>query len=150
KNNTGAGISSSTTTSLTMTGGEVSGNGQEGIVLSYIATVKSIKLRGVSVTSNGRDGISILGDGASSVDLGKIGSPGNNTSRSNGATYASLHLWLSAVIAYAVGNTWTPNTQGSDAAGHYAPLDGGAVYEVFSGSGMNYNVGAGALRLAEQ
>jgi hypothetical protein len=48
-----------------------------------------------------------------------------------------------------VGDTWAPSVQGADASGHYSVSGAGATLDVSSGSGTNYAVTSGTLRLAQ-
>jgi hypothetical protein len=83
-------------------------------------------------------------------DLGTLSSPGGNRF---GAAAVSTGLALNAAgaTASAVGNVWLAHTQGSDAQGRFnlgtAPC-GDSLCPVTGGSGSNYHVGAGTLRLA--
>lgn len=109
-----------------------------------------------SAISGGTDAVWLGGDATSVFDFGDpssiYNSAGGNTF--SGGT-AGLRLSVAAgVVVRAIGNTWAPNVQGADAAGHYsnAVCNGASPCEVSQGNGPNYlfaNAGAGArLRLA--
>jgi hypothetical protein len=93
----------------------------------------SFKMRNTEVSSNDT-GIVVTGPGA---DLGTASDPGNNTIRNNLITGVKIDALSSLVLAE--GNTWEPNAQGADAAGHYpkpllvnglSPLAAGKNFDV--------------------
>lgn len=108
----------------------------------FHVTVRSSTVLNVPV------GFDLGGASGSSWDFGTLASPGSNTLT---AATSALVLSLGAgATVSAVGNTWTPDVQGADSSGTYAANGAGAVLEVTSGSGQNYDDTAGAtLRLAE-
>lgn len=120
-------------------------------------SVVALQVRGSTFDRNGSAamgpyGALVLGGAAgSSFDLGTAASPGNNTFTNN-PTY-SLHLKVPAgVTVQAAGNTWAPGIQGSDANGRYtaaSPTCSEIPCEVVSGSGLNYFVTSGVLRLVD-
>lgn len=96
-----------------------------------------------STLTNTDDCVRLDGDVAANFDLGYGAFPGNNTFQCD-VTGVRVGTPAGSLIN-AVGSTWHPNVQGADADGHYAGL-----VEVTSGSGQNYDLGAGAtLRLAD-
>jgi hypothetical protein len=126
---------------FTMIGGELSSNGragldvalgswtfdnvvlkQNGVMGIYIqggatSSPGTLTMRGCTITNN-RTGIYLFDYAV--ADLGTVANPGNNTLLAN--AQLGLHIdgnWGARLIT-AVGNTWRPNVQGSDAAGKYA------------------------------
>lgn len=84
-------------------------------------------------------GVIINGSSASTIDLGTLAEPGENTFLQRAATQTALQLNLQGVTVLAVGNTWTPNQQGANAQGNYV-VQAGKVYEVTAAvtSGINF------------
>jgi hypothetical protein len=117
KGNTLAGIVAPVGT-VSITGGEVSGNGGHGIGLTGATVVNSLKVRGTKIDDNGGHGISFAGAAGSSLDLGKTGDPGGITFTNVDPARAAVSL-DAAIQGFAVGNTWMPNVQGASAAGTY-------------------------------
>jgi len=106
-----------------------------------------VTLRGSSIANVPR-GFELDGGTGSSWDFGTLASPGSNTLTAS-MTALVVSLGGGATVS-AVGNTWTPDVQGAGPAGEYAASGAGAVLEVTSGSGQNYDDASGAtLRLAE-
>jgi len=115
------------------------------------ARAGSFSMRGTSLERNG-SGLTLEGD-VLQADLGTASDPGRNffgSARQN-AEDSVTNLALNCsndCFVNAAGNTWVPLVQGADKDGHYSaparePLD------VDSGSGANYAVSSGTLRLAE-
>jgi hypothetical protein len=118
KGNTLAGLIAPVGT-VSITGGEFSGNGGNGIGLTMGTVVNSLKVRGtVKIDDNGGHGISFSGATGSSLDLGKTADPGGITFTNVDAAHSAVSL-QSAIQGFAVGNTWMPNVQGASAAGAY-------------------------------
>jgi hypothetical protein len=99
-----------------------------------------------------------LGGNATSVfDLGTGADPGDNTFTGNDTGNATTNLNVSvnaAVLVSAVGNTFDASTQGASATGRYAlgnaPCGAGSCDLVTgTGTGANYRITSGTLRLAE-
>jgi hypothetical protein len=115
--------------SYTLDGVQLAGNnqdnGDEGInsgavVVSGSATTPTtLVVRNCSLFSNSFAGF-VVKDHAL-ADLGTTASPGNNRLQFNDNLPVNLAGAAGQSTVTAVGNTWKPNTQGSDAAGHYAP-----------------------------
>lgn len=81
----------------------------------------ALKVRGTTLRAGG----SILIPCNRSVDFGTAASPGNNTFEVPAASPAIAYLASAGPlthIVYLVGNTWKPNVQGADAAGHYPSM----------------------------
>ena len=78
----------------------------------------ALRMRFSKVAVNSGGGVILNGPLA---NLGQVGDPGNNTMFNNGAA-GSVRFQLGATsgAVLAVGNTWQPNEQGADGAGHYA------------------------------
>lgn len=123
---------------LTVTNAIIRDNGSAGIAYSGTAT---LKVRGSYLTGNGY-GVSLGGTGGT-ADLGTATDPGGNFVQSvSGGTGLNAPAWTNDTIQ-AVGNTWSPNVQGADAAGHYTS-------QIVTGpvSGQNITLGSGvALQL---
>jgi hypothetical protein len=85
----------------------------EGISAS---TGTSLYMRNTTI-SNCRSGIS-LNATSGSVDLGTSTDAGGNTIN-NCSQFGFRVGFAAGQVAYAYGNTWTPNTQGANANGHY-------------------------------
>ena len=87
----------------------------------------TLTLRGSSVQNNTTDGLKLTGNASASFDLGTNASPGNNTIQGN-----TLGLRLnvpSGVIVNAIGNTWKPDEQQSNAQGKYVPTPPETFFE---------------------
>jgi hypothetical protein len=164
---------------LDMSGGSVSGNGSWSDTtfwgyyggLNFSATDKAydIKLRGVTIDGNrnivdngntnalSNSGLSLGGNATSVFDLGTGADPGDNTFTGNDTGNATTNLNVSvnaAVLVSAVGNTFDASTQGASATGRYAlgnaPCGAGSCDLVTgTGTGANYRITSGTLRLAE-
>jgi Bacterial Ig domain/Protein of unknown function (DUF1565) len=164
--------------SIDIAGGAVSDNGTSGALsgsgtflgglwLGETTKTYSLKLRNVLVTDNrsaltnntnqpDNSGITLRGNATSGFDLGTAASPGGNvfTGNTTGSQTAGLNVGVAAGITVrAAGNTFIAGVQGADAGGLYqlgaAPC-GPASCDVNStaGSGANFRVGSGVLRLA--
>lgn len=124
RNNGGRGVimSSSTSQVLDSSGMVITGNAGSGMALSGIFQAKVRNTQITNNTNGGFDGSYI--DPSSTIDIGKIGDNGGNTFAGNAAattSYANVMFNANPGPAtyYAIGNTWSPNTQGSDASGHF-------------------------------
>jgi hypothetical protein len=71
---------------------------------------------------NCRYGIYAPWEGEVTIDLGRVGSPGTNTIVCSevGLTLAGTYRFPRTF--YVAGNTWAPNTQGSDGTGRFPAL----------------------------
>jgi hypothetical protein len=115
-------------------------------------------MRNTLVTDNvgngNSGGVLLQGDAGSAFDLGTKASPGGNTLRLNGASSTGLRAALAAgVTATAVGNTWTASAQGANASGLYTAPSGtcsASPCNLTSGSGVNFAITGGTLRLVDQ
>jgi hypothetical protein len=157
--NTRAGIELNNGGCLSITGGELTGNGggataRGAIFLQAPTRAWTLELRDVQVTGNtsGTNLAAILltGTAATSFDLGTVSDPGQNELTGNTGT--SIRVQTAAgVLVHAVGNTWEPSVQGADASGQYAAAGAGAAVDVTTGTGANYTMApsSGTLRLAE-
>lgn len=162
---------------LDMSGGSVSGNAgysvstgwgyYGGLHFSGADKVYDVKLRGVTIADNrnsvdngntnaeSNSGLTMAGTAASVFDLGTGADPGGNTFVGNDTGNATSNLNVkvnAAVVVSAVGNTFDPSVQAADAAGAYAlgtaPCSASSC-NLISGTGANYRVTTGTLRLAE-
>lgn len=150
------------TVKLTMTGGELTHNGRAGLEASggswsfdgvtiqqntvmgiYLqgnnVAAGVLKMRNSTVSSNG-DGIYLFDN--AEADLGKIGDLGNNTLINNTGQALDIDGLQGGVVITAVGNTWRPTTQGTDANGKYVRT-GTIVGPVDDGSAMNFSINTG-------
>jgi hypothetical protein len=133
---------------LDVRGGLVAGGGDRGLdAVTEGNKVNRVRLRGVTVRDNVGIGVDVTGLPGSLWDLGTPTSPGGNRLTGNGGS--SVFVRDPTNPAWAVGNTWSPNVQGADALGRYAPGPGG--YQELTGpvaAGANHQLVAGArLRL---
>ncbi|MEW6682983.1 MAG: Ig-like domain-containing protein [Nitrospirota bacterium] len=154
------GISLNNGGGVVILGGTVAGGAQKGIQLLKDSGIpeNSYTLTARNAALSGSDALVLQGDagGTEPLNLGTQSSPGGNTIL---GTTTGVRVSVEAnVTVHAVGNTWAPNVQGADAAGHYSTASsvcaGANPCDVTSGSGTNYtffNAGTGAtLRLAHQ
>jgi hypothetical protein len=158
-NNGGSGITLGDSATVTIGSTAITNNQGYGFGLAVPNNTgntynSSVTMRGTQVTGNASAGVSISALYSSTgFDLGKLNSPGGNTFTCNNtsATPGMANLVVSSAIwsVYAVGNTWTPTVQGADAAGHYSATGAGATLDPSSGSGTNYAVTTGDIRLAQ-
>lgn len=130
-----------------ITGSLLQGNLGNAINLTGTANV-SLTLRNSSISGSAQTqgaGAIVLGGGAGSVlDLGTAAQPGGNTILGNSSTRPGVRVGVaSGVTVNAVGNTWVASQQGASGSGTYS---GNLV--VTSGSGQNYAVTSGSLRLS--
>ncbi len=138
-----------------VSGSTLRDNGQSGVFLggtpnlpwvtaNYVLRVQTSTFSGNGGSGGaGHGGLVLAGSASSTWDLG--GSNGNGDSTLLGTASApALRVAVPAgVTVLAVGNTWTPSVQGANASGRY-----GADVLVNSGSGVNYGITSGALRLS--
>ncbi len=158
---------------LAMTGGAVTGNAWytttgvasfHGGIWLGAARAYALRLRGVSITDNrstvangnvDSGGITVAGTAGSAFDLGTAASPGGNTITGNttGGVTTGLSVKPSAgVIVSAVGNTFAAGVQGANPSGQYvlgSPPCGATACDLSSGTGENYRVTSGVVRLAQ-
>lgn len=147
KNVNGSAISFGTGVTLQINGSEVKDNQGPAISLNGVQPY-NVVLRGTSVSNSaqtqGDAAISLAGDSASSFDLGTAAEPGGNTILSVNTARPGIRVGVnSAVTVNAARNTWVASEQGANGSGQYT----GNVL-VTSGSGRNYAVTSGALRLS--
>lgn len=161
---------------IDLTGSTFSGNGSSAdptaaffgaIWLGATNVAYELKLRktNVGLTKNlagvananveNNSGLFLAGDATSTFDLGTAASPGQNmfVNNSSGVNSANVTVKVDpAVVVSSVGNQFEANVQGANAMGRYvlgaAPC-GASTCDVTSGTGTNYRVGSGTLRLAE-
>lgn len=143
--------------SLAINGGTFAGNGASNSAgaLALLGTTHpyDVNVRGATFADNTNRAIYVQGSAASHLDFGTLLNPGNNVFSSTGAqTTNFVSGAAAAVTVQAVGNTWAPSVQGSDASGHYAAVGAGAIVEATgTTSGANYDIAVvgSKLRLAE-
>lgn len=170
------GIKGDGSCNLDIEGGSISGNAiytptpfgyYGGVHLGATNKRYTVKLRGVSVQNNKNttvdgntnsaenSGLTLGGDALSTFDLGTLADPGLNviTGNDTGSATTNLRVKVNAgVTVSAVGNTFVASTQGASAAGAYvlgATPCGSTTCDLTTGSGVNYLVASGTLRLAE-
>jgi hypothetical protein len=129
-----------------MTGGEI--KNIQGSALRLTSGNLDARLRNVAISntgiSQGEGAVVLLGDNTSVYNLGTAAEPGGNTILGNSATRPGVRVSLSGGgVVNAVGNTWVASQQGASSTGTYS---GNLV--VTSGSGQNYVVSSGSLRLS--
>ncbi|MGA9118671.1 MAG: right-handed parallel beta-helix repeat-containing protein [Bacteroidota bacterium] len=104
-----------------------------------VSSGTSLYMRNTTI-SNCRSGI-YLNATSGSVDLGTSTDAGGNTI--NNCSQFGIRVGFAAgQVAYAYGNTWTPNAQGANANGHYGPFL--AVGPVNPASPANYYIDSNA------
>ena len=135
------------TTTVRVTGGEF--KNIQGSALRLTSGTYDLRMRDVAIGNTGiRQGdgaIVLFGEAASVYDLGTAAQPGGNTILGANTTRPGLRINVaSGVTVNAVGNTWVAGQQGASAGGTYS----GNVL-VTGGSGTNYSVTSGALRLSQ-
>jgi hypothetical protein len=117
--------------------------------LPYRSAVYNLTLRNSTIAGNGsgaagQGGIRLVGAATAVFDLGSVADPGGNLLTGSDAQGPALRVEVQpGVTVSAVGNQWLPLTQGADASGRYT----GNVLST-AGSGANYVISSGALRLA--
>ena len=178
KNNYFGGVWCQSACNLDLSGGEVSGNGTQnaalagsssffgGLHLGAADRAYSLKLRNVAVINNAslstgntntasNSGLTLAGNASSSYDLGTGASPGGNTFTGNnsGNQTSGVNVAVAGgVTVQAVGNTFIANNQSANAQGKYllgsSPC-GVSSCNLTSGSGANYRITSGTLRLAQ-
>jgi hypothetical protein len=140
---------------LSITGGQIKDNGGAGVRLGGVAApgfysgLYTLTVRNATIANNGNaqaDGAGLLLNGAagSVLDLGSAAQPGGNTILGLNSGKPGVRIGTTAGnTVNAVGNTWVASQQGASSTGTYS---GNLV--VTSGSGQNYAVTSGALRLS--
>jgi len=128
---------------------EISGSAGHGIDIEGAGC--KVKMRNTVIANNGNNGGVVLrcSGAGSEIDLGKVDDLGRNTFAAPRANASSVFNSTAAATVFAVGNTWTPSVQGADASGKYSAVGPGAVLEVATGVGANFQLASGRLRLAE-
>lgn len=128
-----------------MTGGEL--KNIQGSALRLASGNLDARLRNVVISnagiSQGDGAVVLFGDNTSVYNLGTAAEPGGNTILGNNATRPGVRVNAPGATINAVGNTWVANQQGASASGQF-----GGNLVVNSGSGQNYAVTSGALRLS--
>ena len=137
-----------------------------GIWMGMAAKTYQLKLRnttifdnkstlGSNASSSNNSGVTMAGSAASVFDLGTAASPGNNLIEGNTSSAQTSGLNVNVatgVTVSAVGNTFAPNVQGANAQGKYqlgtAPCSASSC-NLTSGTGANYRIVSGTLRLAQ-
>ncbi|TMQ11644.1 MAG: hypothetical protein E6J90_34100 [Deltaproteobacteria bacterium] len=117
------------------------GNGSSAIYVSGSSaqSLASLVMRGCTVVNN-RYGIAMFD--YSAADLGTDADPGNNVFQDNQLAGVTLGGIAGPQLVNAVGNTWNPMTQGSDALGKY-PVPGTVAGPIQQATGNNYDMWAG-------
>jgi hypothetical protein len=140
---------------LSITGGQIKDNGGAGVRLGALANpgfysgVYTLTVRNAAIANNGTaqaDGAGLVLNGAagSVLDLGTAAQAGGNTILGLNSSKPGVRVGTTAGnTVNAVGNTWVANQQGASATGTYS-----GTLVVTSGSGQNYAVTSGALRLS--
>ncbi|MEP7301108.1 MAG: Ig-like domain-containing protein [Caldimonas sp.] len=176
--NTFGGVVCYSACAVDIAAGEVSQNGTQnpalvggysfygGLWFGSAAKDYQVKLRNVQVIDNksllggnsnqpGNSGITMAGTAASSYDLGTLASPGGNLFLGNttGNLSTGINVEVAAgVTVNAAGNSFAPNLQQADAQGKYklgtSPC-GSASCNLTAGTGTNYRIISGTLRLAQ-
>ena len=152
RNNTQRGVYSNVPGTYAFDGTEITGNGTRGLDFWNVANLYTVKLRNATVTGNGTSGVYVTGAAGSSLDLGTLADPGDNTFTGNNtaaaASEASVRISLASTTVHAVGNTWSV-AQSANAQGQYSAAGAGAVVEFTTGTGPNFSIDAGTLRVAQ-
>ena len=158
-----------------MKGGSVTGNAgfslntvwsyHGGLWFGNGAQKYAVKLRGVTISNNrnavnngntgalSNSGLTLGGSAASTFDLGTSADTGGNTitGHNTSAATSNISVATTGVVVSAVGNTFDPNIQGAGPAGLFqlgaAPCAANTC-DITSGTGANYSVASGTLRLA--
>jgi hypothetical protein len=112
-----------------------------GSPISFYARL-DFRMRGSTLLNDGGGGLKLAGTAGGVLDLGMPGGRGGgNTIRieqSNGLCNLRIvkNPFLSgSALVHAVGNTWLPNSQGSNVFGRYNALGAGAVWDVAGPTG---------------
>ncbi len=147
---------------LTMTGGELSSNRHEGLAASggtWTFNNVTLKQNGTGIYSQGGGATSpgtltmrgcTISNNATGIyllfhavaDLGTVANPGNNMFLANTNLGLDVDSCNAGPLITAVGNTWRPNVQGSDAAGKY-PVVADVPGPVEPGFGGNFAIAMG-------
>ncbi|MFO0728110.1 MAG: right-handed parallel beta-helix repeat-containing protein [Myxococcota bacterium] len=138
---------------LSVTSSTISASSGYGIAVN---NVQSLRVRATRISGCASWAIEATGFvGPAILDLGTGADPGGNDLSGNNQNMVStsgLRYFCSAgMMGTAVGNTWEPNAQGTDADGHYlVPVGQNAVDATGPQNGRNYALNPGCvLRLAE-
>jgi len=175
--NTHGGIACHDACNIDLSGGEISENATSdplasgvtfhgGVWMGMAAKTYQLKLRnmiivdnkstaGSNASSSDNSGVTMAGSAASVFDLGTAASPGTNliVGNTSSAQTSGLNVGVAAgVTVSAVGNTFAPNVQGANAQGKYqlgtSPCSASSC-NLTSGTGANYRITSGTLRLAQ-
>lgn len=104
-----------------LTGVLIVDNTVEGVAVSPGTANQPVSLTMRGCTVRGSNfGVAI--SDFSTTDLGTTASPGNNVFQDNARAGIAVLGQSGATQVDAVGNTWQPKRQGSDAAGHFEPM----------------------------
>lgn len=145
RGNTGTGILAETA-AVTVTQGDISMNGADGVALTGATFKNSLQVRsGTILDQNGGHGFSFAGAATSTLDLGKKADPGNTTFTGVAVGHSAVNL-TAAIQGFAVGNTWVPNVQGANATGLFTTPTTLAA----GSSGLNATVATGASLVVAQ
>jgi len=109
--------------------------------------------RRVSVIRSTAGGFSLHGVASTIFDLGTTLSPGGNSVRDSSGGISLLFYSHSPILISAIGNTWTPNTQGTDANGQCSVVGEAQTFDLASANGPNFasqDDNQAILRLAEK
>jgi Protein of unknown function (DUF1565)/Right handed beta helix region len=113
-NNVGINVTNGPNSSITMTGSTLSNN-----VIGIHAP--NVRLRRTLVTANQQTGVLLAS--ASGNDLGLTTDLGHNLIAANGITGVAFDGQVGAQgFIFAAGNSWTPNTQGTNGSGLYPQM----------------------------
>jgi hypothetical protein len=128
------------------------------VILDYSGTPSlNVSLRRVSVTHCQLGGVSLAGRESTVFDLGTLASPGGNVLRDNqlGGTGQESNLGFqssSPIIISAIGNSWDPNVQGTDANGQCSVSGAEQSFDLIQATGANFTSppsSVAILRLAQ-
>lgn len=136
-NNGGDGLHLDRLTSGKVVDSSFLGNAGDGIEAGIAQAVTGLSVKDSTFQSNVGNALTFLGAQASVLDLGSPAAPGGNSFA--GIPTGKVALDLGAVIQVnAVGNTWVPNSQGTNGQGLFTTILGGL------GDGLNIRKPAGS------
>jgi hypothetical protein len=96
----------------------IADNMRAGVIIGNSGRVSSLFMRNTELSGNSDDFIRYEPGDIRDCDLGTLADPGMNTFTNVLANRSAVNL-ASQITCNASGNTWIPNEQGADAAGHY-------------------------------
>ena len=137
-----------------VSGSTLRDNGKTGLFLGgtpnlpWVSANYTLRVQTTTFSGNGsgasdHGGAVMAGSTNSTWDLGGFNGNGSNTLLGTANSPALRVAVPAGVTVRAVGNTWSPLVQGANASGQYDP-----DVQATSGSGSNFLVGSGALRLS--